>query len=156
MGFNLAAHYKDRPRQIRQLMNGVTALKSYVHYASMPLAEAFCHSAAGVSDPVSGLFAAIGELLHQQGWLTPREAIAQALNRNEAQLALKKAEQEALILFGANLGMMNREEQQRYCDMLLAQLEKIEQDALILRDQNATMYRYLGVCGGMTIAILLL
>ena len=155
MGFNMAARYKDRPQHIRQLINGVVALKSYIRYASTPLAEAFCQSAKGLSGSVCALFEAIGIYLRQEAALTPQEAIVKSMSSHN-QLALKQQEREAFILFGANLGQMNREEQERYCDMIIAQLEKIERDALMLRDQNVAMYRYLGVCGGMTVAILLI
>jgi stage III sporulation protein AB len=156
MGFSLAACYKNRPQQLRQLINGIVALKSYIRYASTPLAEAFSESARGLSGVICELFTTIGSFLRREAALTPQEAIARALAASDNQLALKRQEQEAFILFGANLGKMNREEQERYCDMLMSQLEKIEHDALGLRDQNVAMYRYLGVCGGMTVAILLI
>lgn len=156
IGFRLAACYKDRPQQVRQVMNGIVALKSYIRYASTPLAEAFSESARGLSGVICVLFTTVGDCLRRENSLTPQEAIARAMAICSDRLALKGQEREAFILFGANLGKMNREEQERYCDMLLAQLEKIEQDALILRDQNVAMYRYLGVCGGMTLVILLI
>ncbi|KYZ77530.1 stage III sporulation protein AB [Anaerosporomusa subterranea] len=156
MGFSLAARYQNRPKQVRQLINGIVALKSYIRYASTPLAEAFSESARGLSGVICEVFTTIGKFLRWEAALTPQEAITRALETSGDQLALKRQEKEAFILFGANLGKMNREEQERYCDMLMSQLEKIEHDALALRDQNVAMYRYLGVCGGMTVAILLI
>lgn len=156
LGFAQAARYKNRPQQIRQLMNGIVALKSCIGYASMPLAEAFYASARGLSGVMDGVFTDIGRCLRQDAAITPQEAIAKALDCANEQMALRRLEREAFILFGANLGTMNREEQERYCDMLLSQLEKIEHDALALRDQNVAMYRYIGVCGGMAVVILLI
>lgn len=155
-GFSLAARFSSRPQQVRQLINGIVALKSYIRYASTPLAEAFSLSARGLCGSVAELFLAIGQLLRQDASLTPQQAISHALASLSERLALKRQERDAFILFAASLGQMNREEQERYCDMLMAQLEKIEQDALTFRDQNVAMYRYLGVCGGMAIAILLI
>lgn len=155
-GFALAARYKDRPQQVRQLINGIVALKSYIRYASTPLAEAFGQASRGVSGAVAILFSSISDTLRHEAAVAPQEAIIRAFNSGSNELALKRQEREALILFGANLGQMNREEQGRYCDMLMSQLEKIERDALLLRDQNVAMYRYLGVCGGMAVAILLI
>ncbi|MDU4960413.1 MAG: stage III sporulation protein AB [Sporomusaceae bacterium] len=155
LGFTLAARCQSRPQQIRQLINGIAALRAHIRYASMPLAEAFIASSTGLSGAIAGLFAAVGSSLSRESGLTPQAAIARELACG-GQLTLNKPEQEAIILFGANLGKMNREEQERHCDMLLEQLEAIEQDALGIRDRNAAMYRYLGVCGGMTVAILLI
>lgn len=156
LGFSLAARYQRRPQQVRQLMNGVLALKSHIRYAATPLAEAFAAATGGLSGVIAELFATIGAYLAQDAGVTPQAAIVRALAAVEPQLALKRQERQAFILFAANLGKMNREEQERYCDMLIAQLEKIEQEALNLRDQNVAMYRYLGICGGMTVVILLI
>ena len=156
MGFGLAARYKNRPQQVRQLINGIVALKSYIRYASTPLAEAFSQSARGLSGAIADLFTAIGCYLRQEKMMTPQEAIVRAFNAGADELSLRRQEKDAFILFAANLGQMNREEQEQYCDMLMSQLEKIERDALTLRDQNVAMYRYLGVCGGMGVAILLI
>lgn len=155
MGFALAARYQNRPQQVRQLINGIVALKSYIRYASTPLAEAFSQSSRGLSGPIADLFTAIGYCLRHEKMLTPQEAIVRAFSAGADTLSLKRQEQDAFVLFAANLGQMNRTEQEQYCDMLMSQLEKIERDALMLRDQNVAMYRYLGVCGGMGVAILL-
>lgn len=156
LGFTLAARYKSRPQQLRQLINGIVALKSYIRYASTPLAEAFSQSSRGLSGAVADLFATVGKRLARENSLTPQEAIINAFADASDELSLKRQEREAFVLFAANLGQMNREEQERYCDMVMRQLEKIEIDALSLRDQNVAMYRYLGVCGGMAVAILLI
>lgn len=155
-GFSLAARYTSRPQQVRQLINGISALQSNIRYASAPLTVAFEQSARGLSGPVAQLFLVIGRLLRQDASLTPREAIGRALAAGNAELSLRHQETEAVILFGSNLGQMNREEQVRYCDLLMAQLATLEQNALTLRDQNVNMYRYLGVCGGLAAAILLI
>ena len=73
----------------------------------------------------------------------------------EAQLAIDKPEKEILTILGANLGAMNREEQNKYITMIQEQLEKLEQEAVRKRDLNTKMYRYLGVCGGLVVVILL-
>ena len=79
----------------------------------------------------------------------------EALAVGGGQLAWERPERETLLLFGANLGPTGREEQQKYLAMVLDQLRRIEHEALRLRDQNVKMYRYLGVCGGLATAILL-
>lgn len=155
-GFELAKRYIERPKQIRQLMNGIRSLQSYIHYAAMPLSEAFSQAARGVAAPISDLLAGTGAIMRKDAYLTPQEALTLAVKEMQYRLALHKAEVDDLILFAANLGFMNREEQQKYCDMILSQLGKYEQEALKVKEQNVTMYRYLGVCGGLMIVILIL
>lgn len=155
-GFNMAARYQWRPQQIRQLINGIAALKSYIRYASTPLAEAFKQSAQGLSGTIKQVFITTADEMAAKAALTPAAAIDEALTIHNPSLTLRHQEREALILFGAKLGQMNRDEQEQHCDLLLVQLEQIEREALNLRDQNVNMYRYLGVCGGLAAVILLL
>lgn len=155
IGFSLASRCSERPRQIRQIISCIGSLKSYINYVSLPLAEALINCTKGTCGAAAELFKKTAEILNKNGWMTPQEAISQAL-KETSELALEKPELEILSVFGANLGLTNREEQGNYLDLIQEQLEKIEHDALKLRDQNSKMYRYLGICGGLAIVILLI
>ncbi len=155
LGFGLAQRYSERPRQIGQLIGCLTALGSYVNYAALPLAEALARAAGGLNGPVGDFLRRAAANLADRGWLSPREALEEALADGKRQLAWERPERETLLLFGANLGATGREEQQKYLAMVLEELRRIEHEALRLRDQNAKMCRYLGVCGGLATAILL-
>ena len=101
------------------------------------------------------LFCRTAAILQRQGWLTPREAFSQAMKENASILALENPEIELLLALGANLGSLNREEQQKYLSMVQDELRKIELEAVKLREQNVKMYCYLGVCGSLALVILL-
>ncbi|MDR3592996.1 MAG: stage III sporulation protein AB [Negativicutes bacterium] len=154
-GFAVANRYCERTRQIGQLIGCLTALRSYVNYASMPLPEALSHCGSQVDGPVRELFHHTARTLTACGWLTPRQALAGALETAAGRLELGEPEREALLQLGANLGSTNRGEQQKYLTMVLAQLEQLEQESRRARDQNVKMYRYLGICGGLAVVILL-
>ncbi|MBP2652996.1 MAG: spoIIIAB [Firmicutes bacterium] len=154
-GFSLAARYNERPKQVRQLIGCITSLGSYINYVSLPLSEALIRSAGMIEGPVRDLFQQAGSFIDTSGWRSPQEAFAEALNMLENELAIHKPEREIMLLLGANLGAVDRKEQQKHLDLAKVELEKIHQEAIIARDQNVKMYRYLGVCGGLAIAILL-
>lgn len=109
----------------------------------------------GVDGVIAQLLCRTAEILKREGWLTPQQAFVQAIAEQEGKLALAAPELELLTALGANLGLLNREEQQKYLLMVQDQLRKIEQEAVRLREQNVKMYRYLGVCGSLAIVILL-
>jgi len=155
IGFKLSSRCSERPRQIRQMVSCLVSLKSYINYVSMPLTEALVKCTTGTEGPVAKFFYKTADLLELNGWMTPQQAISQVLQEMETQLAIEKPEIEILSILGANLGTMNREEQQKYLNMIQEQLEKLEQEAIRTRDQNSKMYRYLGVCGGLVVVILL-
>jgi len=77
------------------------------------------------------------------------------MKENASILALENPEIELLLALGANLGSLNREEQQKYLSMVQDELRKIELEAVKLREQNVKMYCYLGVCGSLALVILL-
>lgn len=155
-GFKLANRFSERPSQIRQIRSCLTSLKSYVNYVAMPLPEALAHCTSGVDGPVSKLFQKTGELLGSNGCLNPKEALEFALKSLEHELSLAKTEIDILRSLGANLGLINCAEQERYIAMIENQLQEIEREAIRFRDQNAKMYRYLGICSGLIIVIIML
>lgn len=155
LGFSLARRYNERPRQIGQLIGCLTALGSYVSYAALPLAEALNRSASGLNSPVGDFLHRAATDLAGRSCLSPREAFEAALATENGNLAWERPERETLLQLGANLGATGREEQQKYLAMVLEDLRRIEHEALRLRDQNVKMFRYLGVCGGLAITILL-
>ncbi len=155
MGFSLAGRYSERPRQLGQLIGCLTSLGTHISYATLPLPAALARAARGLDSPVGGLFRLTAAILENRGWLSPRDALEEALEGGGRQLALERPERDILLQLGTNLGATGREEQQKYLAMVLDELRRVEQEALRLKDQNVKMYRYLGICGGLAVAILL-
>lgn len=155
LGFMLANRCSERPRQIRQIISCIGSLKTYISYVSLPLSEALRSCTNGTYGAINDLFQRMASILSDNGWMTPQEALKRAISETN-RLALERPELEILSALGANLGSTSRDEQKTYLDMVQEQLTKIEQDALRLRDQNSKMYRYLGICGGLAIVIVLI
>ncbi len=155
VGFQLAGWCGERVKQLNQLMAGLISLKSLVISVAMPLPEALARCTAGISGPVADMFKDSAVILSNRGWLRPGQALKLAIEEQGENLAFAKPELNVLAVFAANLGNMNRTEQEKHFAMAQEQLAKIERYAARSRDQNSKMYRYLGVCGGMALAILL-
>lgn len=155
IGFQFAARCSARPNQIRQMISCLGSLKSYITYVSLPLHEALMECTHGTSGPVADFFHKTARLLEENGLLTPQCAMNKALDYLQGRLFLGKGELEVLHVLGGNLGIMNREEQGHYLTMIVEQLEKMADEAARLRDLNTKMYRYLGICSGLAIVILL-
>lgn len=155
LGFAAAARYNERPRHIRQLIGCLASLKAYISYISMPLPQALISCTQGVNGPVCDFLCQTADILNHKAWLSPQEAINQVLASMRNELTFERPEIELLSALGANMGTTSRDEQQKYLDMVQEQFRKIEQEAIKLREQNTKMYRYLGVCGGLVIVIML-
>lgn len=154
LGFSIAARYAERPRQIRQLISCLSALKSHINYVAVPLPEALSQCTSGVTGPVADFFHTMSSLLLANGWLTPQAAMDQALIESK-QLVFNQPEREILAAFSANLGSMDREEQHKSLELTHEQLSRIQFEAEKLCEQNVKMYRYLGICGSLAIVIIL-
>lgn len=155
-GFSLAARCVARPEQLRQLLSCVVSLKSYMNYASMPLADGLTQCAAGSGPAVQRFFFTTAQTLKNDYTATPKEAIEKALAEGKSKLALCEADCETLILFGCNLGIMDKKEQQNHLTMIEKRLEILEREAISLRDRNSKMYRYMGICCSLMVVLLLI
>lgn len=155
LGFVAAFRYNERPRQIRQLQSCLASLKTYINYTVMPLPEALAASCDGINGPVRDFFCCSASLMEQNGMITPQQAFTEAITLFKGQLLLVQPETDLLVTLGANLGKVNCEEQEKYLDMILQQLVNIENEAVRTRDENVKMCRYLGICGGLLIVIVL-
>ncbi|SFL81390.1 stage III sporulation protein AB [Pelosinus propionicus] len=155
IGFKMASCCQERPRQLRQLITCIGSLRSHINYSCLPLHEAIKNSTNGIYGPVAEFFQQVASLLEKNPSLTPQEIIKKVLSDMEGCLILKNPEIEVLYVLGGNLGAMNCEEQENYLSLVIEQLERFENEATRLRDLNTKMYRYLGICGGLAIVIIL-
>jgi stage III sporulation protein AB len=155
IGFEMAARCTERPRHLRQIISCLGALKSYVIYTCLPLHEALSQCTNGTNGPVAEFFQNTAMMLEQNATLTPQQVINTVLGQMQGYLILNKSEIEVLNVLGGNLGVINREEQEQYLSMVIQQLERFEGEAVKIRDINTKMYRYLGICGGLALVILL-
>ncbi len=155
LGFIAAFRFNERPRQIRQLQSCLTSLKTYINYTVMPLPEALAASCEGINGPVRDFFSCSANMLAQNPMITPQQAFVQSILQLKGQLLLEQPELDLLTTLGANLGKVNCEEQEKYLDMVSQQLANIEIEAVQTRDENVKMCRYLGICGGLLIVIVL-
>jgi stage III sporulation protein AB len=155
LGYNIAARYTERPRQIRQLISCLASLKAYISYAAIPLPEALTSCTVGSSGAVSEFFLKTAHVLIERGWLSPGEAMEEARHKVSG-LCLEPPEIELLAVLGANLGAIDRIEQEKYLNMIHEQLQQLETEAAHLSAQNSKMYRYLGICASLAIVVLLL
>lgn len=155
IGFQMASRCQERPRHLRQIISCLGSLRSHIIYACLPLHEAVAQCTNGTNGPVAVFFQNVAAMLEKNGSLTPQEIIKKILNEMQGTLMLKTPEIEVLHVLGGNLGVMNCREQEKYLLMVIDQLERFENEAIRLRDLNTKMYRYLGVCGGLAIVIIL-
>lgn len=154
-GFCRAAQYAARTQQLRQAVSFLQALEMHITYAGTVLPQALTQAASTVSEPVAGVFRAVAAQVGG-GRLPPDRALTLVLREKAGELAMAAPELEVLAHMSRCLGRSDRQDQVKHLRLAQGQLQALAQDAAAEQERSGRMWRYLGVCGGLALAVLLL
>lgn len=154
LGFGVADRYRQRPRQLRQLQFALTVLGSEIRFRQTPLPAGLETVAAATPAPVGNLFADTARALLNADGRGVEWAWRQVKPPPGAALA---AEDYALLEnLMQVLGTGTVAEQGRQLELHLEHLRQLEREADGAREANEKIWRYLGVFGGLALALILL
>ncbi|QRF23238.1 hypothetical protein FY534_05795 [Alicyclobacillus sp. TC] len=153
IGFSVARSYRDRPKQIALLAQGLRLLRQEVEFAQVPLPLALSHVADLLPKPVNLLFRQMATNLEEQK--NAGEAIDEAIVSFEKKLAMQKEDYEPLRTLGAVVATAHRTHLARELDTALIRLQSLEEIAETDRRKNEKVWRYLGVLVGVMIVIMM-
>ena len=155
VGFQIAARYADRPRQLRHFTTALQLLETEILYAATPLPDACRRIAARIPEPIAEIFRTMGERLTDGVGRTADQVWQEVLDEQKSALALKAGDRDVLHHFGRTLGVSDREDQIKHIHLAIAQLGAEEHAARDEQARNEKMWRYLGCLLGLTVVILL-
>ncbi|TDT61953.1 stage III sporulation protein SpoIIIAB [Fonticella tunisiensis] len=155
MGFLMAGIYVERVRQLRELQYCLNILESEIVHSSTPLVQAFKLVSEKSSKAVSRLFKVMAELLFEKKTDTVAEAFDLAFQALKRDLYLEREEIDIISSFMQSIGSSDIEGQKKNFNVTVKKLEAFEKKAEEIRVKNEKLYRYLGICGGALIVILL-
>lgn len=153
-GFQAAAMYRERPRQLRALKRALTHLQAEVEYQLTPLPQALSHVASRAGQPFEQLFEGVRDRL-QGGGATIREAFQSSLTQLEAESALSHSDCEAVLAVAETLSTMDRGHLDTQFQLSIDALSQAEAEAIEQGTKNARLWQYLGILSGVMIVILL-
>ncbi|RIX53387.1 stage III sporulation protein AB [Paenibacillus nanensis] len=156
IGFQQAARYADRPRQLRQLAHALQRLETEIGYGHTPLPEALERTANASAGPVASIFRETAEWLWKPEGHSFQECWERAVKANWIDTSMKGNEQSVMLRLGSTLGISDKEDQMKHLRMALTQL-KAEEDAA--RDEQGKyekMWKSLGALLAVLIIILML
>lgn len=128
-------------------------LKNYVEHVKMPITEAFIAAAATTKGPVSLVFSQAAQALKLSKSHDLPSLLSQCLE--SPAIYLKQSDKTCLLLLAGSLETIGRRGQEDQFALILEQLKQQQAEAWQLKEQNVKMYRYLGICGSLTLIILL-
>lgn len=155
VGFQIAARYAERPKQLRRLISALQVLETEILYGATPLPDACRRIAQRTQAPVGPFFGRVAEYLGDGLGRTAEEAWQAALAELVSESALKPVERDVLRSFGRTLGVSDREDQIKHIRLAIAHLHTEEREARDEQTRNEKMWKYLGALLGLTVVILL-
>jgi len=154
IGAVVARAYQDRPRVLRALQSALTMLRTEIVYAGTPLPEALAQVARRTPAPADSFFAAVANALNSRPGLTAAEAWQEALANSPA-WPLTADDEAVLLDLGGCLGRSDVADQEKHLGLALVQLARLQAEAEAERDVQVRLWRWLGVCAGGCLVLLL-
>lgn len=155
LGFQQAARFAARPRQLRQTAHALQRLETEIGYGHTPLPEALSRTAAFIPDPLNRMLMLASEGLASDEGLSFRESWERAVREIWGATAMRASEQAVLIRLGSTLGISDREDQLKHLKLALIQLKAEEDSAREDQARYETMWKSLGVLIAVLLVILM-
>jgi stage III sporulation protein AB len=156
LGYVLSSDCEKRPQQLRELQVLLQMFENRINYLSDVLTEAFEKVYRSTSNEVGIFFRCTVLKLKQDRNITASVAWEEAVKENIKKTALNMEDEEILISFGKILGSSDLEGQIKNIKLTLNQLKIQEQKAEEHKNKNESMYKSLGILGGIAIVIVLI
>ena len=154
LGFVVARGYGLRVRQLEDLQSAFALLETEIVYGLTPLGEAFERVSHRVAQPAANFLGQSAAGLN--GGQTVESAWQRALDELGRDSALRREDVEILRYFGRGLGEADIGQQQKKFRLLSEQLERAVAQAWAEKNKNQRIWQYLGVTGGIAVALLLI
>lgn len=155
LGYTYSQRCSKRPRELRTLQGMLQIFENEISFLSNVLVDAFTRIYRCNDSSVSLFFKSTVDNLRGDKGLNASEAWTNAIKDNIHRTSLNREDEEILISFGKMLGSSDLEGQIKNIRITVNQLNLQEQKAEAHREKNETMYRNLGILGGLAIIIIL-
>ncbi|SKA81931.1 stage III sporulation protein AB [Caloramator quimbayensis] len=156
IGFLYAMIFTERVRQIRDMQYALNILESEVVFKSTPVADAFYFVSLNCTETIKNIFNHMSNLIKDRNVQSISEAFDSALNAFKSDLYFEKEETEVIKAFMQTLGCGDLEAQKKNFNITVEKLKNFEKNAEESKRKNERLYKYLGVCCGIMIVIILI
>ncbi len=155
LGFILSRDCSRRPLQLRELQTLFQMFENQISYLSDVLIEAF-ERVSRVGGEMGLIFGKAAEILKNEDAQCAANAWEQAVRQCIRRTALNREDEEVLAGFGKMLGSTDLDGQIKNIRLTMEALRMQEKKAEESRIKNETMYKSLGILGGIAVVIVLL
>lgn len=155
VGFYYSRMFSERLRHIRELQYSLTMLNSEIVYSSAPLIQAMEYVASRSKSPIKEFFKTFSEKLMEKNVAGIIEGFEATLTELKGKITFEKDEVDVVGSFFKSLESSDIDAQKSNFNITMKKLEGFEKRAEISMNKNEKLYKYLGVCSGLLIVIIL-
>ncbi len=156
IGVILSRDCVRRPAQLRELQAILQMFENQISYLCNVIMEAFEKISRVGGSETCIFFSRTIEILKEEKTISAAEAWERAVAQCIRRTALNREDQEILSAFGKLLGNTDIEGQIGNIRLTMGQLKLQEEKAEESRKKNESMYRSLGILGGIAVVTVLL
>lgn len=156
IGLIYSRMYVERVRQVRDMQYALQILETEMIYSALPLGEALEFTSKKSTSAIEGLLDKISQILKAREKDNVYDAFKEAYKLKKDELCFGKEEIDVLEAFMQSLGNSDIEGQKKNFNITIKKLEELEKKAETNRAKNERLYKYLGVCTGLLIVIILI
>ena len=151
VGFGMALSIQKERNLLLQMQRALQILRNEIAFCGTPLPQAFALVAAACSGYLECVFSDAAKQMDKHRWMTPACVMEQVMS-NHRETAVSEILQELAAGLG-NYDLQAQLDSICNADVRAAELlQKTEQDG----KAKAKIYETLGICGGLSVAILLI
>lgn len=156
IGYLIALRYGLRVKQIDYFISSMNSLENDILYYSTPLPIAMKRVASRSHKSIAWIFEETWRQLSCRDGYGIDETWKNVINKNKDILSLTKDDIEIIIDFAKELGLGNKESQQKHFEYTKVLLAEQKSKAVKDKEKNGKMFNRLGVLLGLAIVIILI
>jgi len=154
LGLIKANQIKNRPREIREIINALSLLDTEIFWGVTPLPEAFAVLKNRVEPPWNSFFEQLEIRLKKGENAFSAWEICCKEYRNKT--CLIEDDWKIIRSIGKGLGRSDRNEQHKQIQLAQKHLSAIDEKARQLADSKAKVWSYLGFLGGLALVLVIM
>ncbi|KAB3537376.1 sporulation protein [Alkaliphilus pronyensis] len=147
--------YSNRTKLLSQLLISLQMLETEISYSATPLPILLSNIGKKSKEDIGSIFLKASEILSKKEGYTFSYLWSMILDSEGMALDLYPEDLEIFKQLGNNLGATDINNQIKHIRLIMEELRRNHEDAIIAEKRNVKLYKQLGLLAGFAIAIVL-
>lgn len=156
IGFSFGDRFKKRLEDLKEVYRALILLQNEILYNNTPLSESFQIIRCKLKEPFNSILKELSEKINNIDTFDIGEELKEIYINKESELYLNDEDRNIISQFTVSLGQTGIYGQENIFKLTLENLKENINEAREISKKNTKLYRYLGMCFGAMIAIVLI